>query len=486
MTSAAALTARILLSTVFAVAGVTKLADRAGTRAAVVEFGAPDRLAGPLALLLPLAELTVAGLLLFPASAVAGTVGALALLLLFTASIAVNLARGRTPDCHCFGQLHSAPASWRTLVRNGILSAVALCALAASLAEPDRSAVAWIGQLDASEILALTVAAAALVVLAVGGSAFLSLLRSYGQVLVRLERIEAALEEAGIEVGVPAEMRQAGREPGTPAPAFEVSSVAGEAVSLDILLALGRPLLLLFTSPSCGPCKGLLPTAAEWQREHADELTIVFASDGAPEDVRVEAEEFELEHVLLDQDLSLYRAYHATGTPSGLLIASDGTIGSWVAGGSEWIEHLVAQALDRPADDHRLPVGAEAPALELSSLDGESVSLATFQGGHTLLLFWNPACGFCRAMYDDLIAWESSANGVTPRLVIVSSGDEASTRAEGFSSLVLLDKSYEAGAAFGADGTPMAVIVGADGRVASEVVAGAEAVFDLANGKPRT
>ena len=35
---------------------------------------------------------------------------ALALLLAFVGGIVVNLARGTTPDCHCFGQLHSEPA----------------------------------------------------------------------------------------------------------------------------------------------------------------------------------------------------------------------------------------------------------------------------------------------------------------------------------------------------------------------------------------
>ena len=35
---------------------------------------------------------------------------ALVLLLLFVGGISYNVARGRSPDCHCFGQLHSAPA----------------------------------------------------------------------------------------------------------------------------------------------------------------------------------------------------------------------------------------------------------------------------------------------------------------------------------------------------------------------------------------
>jgi hypothetical protein len=47
------------------------------------------------------------------------------LLLLFVVGIGLNLARGRHPDCHCFGQLHSAPAGWSTLIRNLVLTVVA-------------------------------------------------------------------------------------------------------------------------------------------------------------------------------------------------------------------------------------------------------------------------------------------------------------------------------------------------------------------------
>ena len=85
-------------------------------------------------------------------------------------------------------------------------------------------------------------------------------------------------------------------------------------------------------------------------------------------------------------------------------------------------------------------------------------------------------------MHDDLRAWETTANGVTPRLVVVSSGDEGATRADGFASTVLLDPEFAAGSAFGAGGTPMAVLVDAQGRVASQVVGGSDAVLALAGG----
>ena len=121
----ALLFARLLLAGIFAVAGVAKLADREGSRQAVVDFGVPTALAAPLGLLLPLAELAFAVTLLPASTAWWGALGALGLLSVFVVGISINLARGRTPECHCFGQLHSAPAGWKTLARNGALAVVA-------------------------------------------------------------------------------------------------------------------------------------------------------------------------------------------------------------------------------------------------------------------------------------------------------------------------------------------------------------------------
>src|SRR5207247_7324989 len=86
------------------------------------------------------------------------------------------------------------------------------------------------------------------------------------------------------------------------------------------------------------------------------------------------------------------------GTPSAVLIEPDGTIGSWVASGSDRIEQLVARALERQ-EEQGLALGTEAPMLELPSLDGKAVSLESLRGRDALLVFWNPSCGFCRAMH---------------------------------------------------------------------------------------
>jgi hypothetical protein len=55
----------------------------------------------------------------------------------------------------------------------------------------------------------------------------------------------------------------------------------------------------------------------------------------------------------------------------------------------------------------------------------------------------------------------------------------------GLTSPVLLDQNFAAGRAFGASGTPSAVLVDAEGKVASGVAVGAPAVLELA-GADRT
>ncbi|MBV8160758.1 MAG: DoxX family membrane protein, partial [Acidimicrobiia bacterium] len=129
--SVAVTAVRVVLAAVFAVAGWTKLSDSAGTRAAAQAFGVPSTATPAVAFLVPVAELAVSILLLFGGSAAdPGAVGAIALLGLFIVAIAVSLARGRRPDCHCFGGVRSETVSARTLVRNAVLLGAALLVLA--------------------------------------------------------------------------------------------------------------------------------------------------------------------------------------------------------------------------------------------------------------------------------------------------------------------------------------------------------------------
>jgi thiol-disulfide isomerase/thioredoxin len=113
------------------------------------------------------------------------------------------------------------------------------------------------------------------------------------------------------------------------------------------------------------------------------------------------------------------------------------------------------------------------------------VELADFRGEKTLVLFWNPGCGFCQQMLPDLKQWESEAPESAPRIVVVSAGSEEANREMGLTSPILLDQNFATGRAFGASGTPSAVLVDPEGKVASEVAVGAPAVMELA-GADRT
>ena len=96
------------------------------------------------------------------------------------------------------------------------------------------------------------------------------------------------------------------------------------------------------------------------------------------------------------------------------------------------------------------------------------------------MLFWNPGCGFCQQMLPDLKEWETNAPEDAPKLLVVSAGSKEANKEMGLTSPVILDQQFTAGRAFGVSGTPSAVLVDAEGRIASEVAVGAPAVLGLA------
>jgi len=88
-------------------------------------------------------------------------------------------------------------------------------------------------------------------------------------------------------------------------------------------------------------------------------------------------------------------------------------------------------------------------------------------------------------MLADLKDWETESleGGLT--LLVVSTGNVGENRALGLRSPILLDEEgFTVGPTFGIHGTPMAVLVDAEGKIASDVAAGAPAVLTLAHSNP--
>jgi peroxiredoxin len=513
---AALLIARLVLAALFTLAGVAKLSDLKGSRQAIIDFGVPSAIATPLGLVLPLAELTVAATLLPASTAWWGALGALALLSVFVVGITYNLARGRKPDCHCFGQLHSAPAGWKTLARNGVLAAIAGFVLWAGYeGGAGPSAVAWVGALSTAQLLALLVGVLVLALLAGQWWFLIHLLQQNGRLLVRLEAVEATLAEGGSVLatsqnGTPVRQEAEGLPVGSEAPEFSLSGLYGETFTLEALRAPGKPLMMLFTDPGCGPCNAMLPEVGRWQEEHAQKLTLALVSRDEMEENKTKAQEHALKNVVLQKDWEVSESYEVRGTPSAVLISPDGKIASPVAGGEEGIRGLLSYAVgERPqlplqpqAQGQPCPncgkihaaaptvgaaqkVGEEAPEVKLPDLQGNTVELVHFRGEQTLVLFWNPGCGFCQQMLSDLREWEQNPPEEAPKVLVVSAGTEEANREQGLSSTVVVDQNFATGRAFGASGTPSAVLVDAQGKVASDIAVGAPAVLELA-GASRT
>jgi methylamine dehydrogenase accessory protein MauD len=339
---AALLIGRLLLAAVFALSGVAKLADQTGSRQAMIAFGLPRSLATPLGRLLPLAELAVAAALVPAVAAWWGALGALALLLAFVVGIGANLARGRKPDCRCFGQLHSAPVGWKRLVRNGLLMAVAAFVVWKGTENTGPSAVGWVGALSAPQLLGFLFGLVMVALLGIQGWFILHLLRQNGHVLVRLQALEAAI---GVVQSGNGSQPGAGLPVGSVAPDFSLQDLHGEQITLDDLLAAGKPVVLIFTSPGCDACTQLLPEIADWQVKHAEKLTISLISEMSIEENRAKASKHRLRHVVEQQDGEVADSYHVEATPSAALITPEGAVGSPLAEGPDAVEILIAQAI---------------------------------------------------------------------------------------------------------------------------------------------
>ncbi|MDT8319501.1 MAG: MauE/DoxX family redox-associated membrane protein [Xanthomonadales bacterium] len=119
----------VCMSLLFGMAAVHKLRAPAVFRSAMDQYRLlPTRWSGLAAVLLAAAEALAALLVLVPGTRAAGFAAMAALLLVYTAGIAINLYRGRRDiDCGCSGPASRQPLSGWLVLRNlALLGLVAL------------------------------------------------------------------------------------------------------------------------------------------------------------------------------------------------------------------------------------------------------------------------------------------------------------------------------------------------------------------------
>lgn len=472
---------RLFLFGIFTLAVVGKLLDLEGAEKAVKDFGIPDALVKPSMWLLLIVEGVIGVMFLFTSTSWFAAAAAFGLLAFFIVGMTMQIRSGNASECHCFGQIHSEPVSYKSLTRNMIFAVMALVLTVSgqnqgmNIVSGDSTAVQTV------VLLVLAVIAVAIVIY------LKKIFTQQIQIMRRLEIIELISSEGGqvqrAEAGDPHD----GLPIGAPFPAFTVEDAVGNVVTLQSFIGAVRPSVFFFVSPTCEPCKAMLPQIAAWRNELGDNVRFVFVSSGTAAD---NVEKFGAD-VLLQSKREVADSVRARWTPTALFVRGDGTIGSHLFAGDraigELIHNIGHEDMSHPdvyftntnVEATGIKIGQMAPDFELQAISGDVISRKTFQNKTTLAVFWSLTCPHCHAMIDELREWDHSKNGSDPELIVFSDGDRAEHEALGLKSPIVLDRGHEVSAGLGMYGTPSAVLVDETGTIVSEAAAGSANIWAL-------
>lgn len=114
----------VVVAAVFVYAGVAKFATFNNWTFQARALGAPD----PAVVLVPLAEISLAVLLVGRWWFTQAVLASLVLMVGFTALLLVRLRDSERMPCACFGSTSQRPMSWFDVVRNLFLIALLICA----------------------------------------------------------------------------------------------------------------------------------------------------------------------------------------------------------------------------------------------------------------------------------------------------------------------------------------------------------------------
>lgn len=313
------LVCRLAVAGVLLTSALAKLRSPSATREAAVAFGVRRQLAPLVAWSLPAVELAVAVLLLPGDTARVGALAAIVLLVVFSSAVATQLQRGNRPACQCFGRVSHGEISGRTLLRNALLAGLAGTALA--VPAPGPAAYAR----EVGPVLTGTVLAAALALV-------------LGIVLTEMSQDDRPVPRRRRWRSEPPAVA---RERATAAPEFRLPDLDGRLTSLDDLRRPGLPLVIVFLSPGCGPCRALRPVVARWAEVYRRGVHLVVVASGSHEANRLAFVESPLP-VLLDE-AGVRAAYGVAGTPAAVVVDADGSLRLPVARGEQGVRQLLAE-----------------------------------------------------------------------------------------------------------------------------------------------
>jgi peroxiredoxin len=130
-----------------------------------------------------------------------------------------------------------------------------------------------------------------------------------------------------------------------------------------------------------------------------------------------------------------------------------------------------------------IKAGTIAPEFTLPDIYGRSVSLEEYRGRRVLLVFSDPHCGPCNDLAPHLMHAHRRRRGNTTEIVVISRGDVEENRrkaeASGFEFPVLLQERSKLARKYGIFMTPVAFLIGEDGRTTRDVAIGGDQIQSL-------
>lgn len=477
---------RLFLFSIFALAGIGKLLDLSGSKRAVTEFGVPDFLAKPIAILLPIAEIAIAIILIPAQTSWFGAIFGGILLLIFVAGMLWQMKQGNAPDCHCFGQIHSEPVSKKSLLRN--IAFVVLAGFLVAAGKGNQGLDIFDNSSQFSDMNIMQVVFGLAVIGFMGAIVFLlkKISGQQTQIMRRIEVLELLSHEGGKELERDVTDPNIGLPIGSPAPGFELPDVNNKKVSFESFLNAGKSILLFFVSPSCNPCEAMIPEIEEWQKDLDEKINFVFISNGNIDENLDKFPSESFDHILLQDDNEIGEMFGSEWTPTVIFIDGEGVIASRPAAGDSAIKELIEKIKEEDlenefvfiANGNGLKIGEKTPEFSLEDLEGNEISADYFQEKKTLVAYWSTGCPHCVNMMDELREWDIGRGLNEPNLLVISSG-EADAHAEmELESPIVLDNDNELAGEFGMSGTPSAILV-KNGKIASEVGVGADQFWAL-------
>ena len=481
---------RLFLFVIFALAAVGKMLDPEGSENSVKDFGVPDALAKPAALALPVVEAAVAVLLLFPETSWFGAIGAAVLMALFIAGMLYQISQGKSPHCHCFGEIHDSKVGVPSVVRNFVFLAAA-----AYLIYSGREFQGLPIGSDAGNVLQ----SALLLAIFVG----VIVLVSYA---ARRNRTESSLlQNSELDMVIAGQSKQVERQSagnpndtppiGSPFPDFVIQDANGGVVRRSDILSGDKYTLFLFFGLSCRACRAMAAEIAEFAAKYPNDLRVVIVSHGKSEENLEKFGDVKADAVLLQDSRDLAMEVNAKWTPTAIMVRPDGIIASQTMVGDQAIRNLMQKfaatdihkdnvyfaANNKKAD--RIKIGKPVPEMRLKALDGGELTHEAFKGKRTLAIFWSTSCPFCRELVPSMVRYDRERLPEDPQLIIFSEGDEADHRELGIASPIVLEKDYKTAIKLGMFGTPSAVLIDENGVIISEAATGAPYIWALVNKK---